>query len=416
MDTIRPKKYWTQKRIITWGFSIIAVAFFSYSFILTDSRSKLNIEKEKINITTVKEGVFDEYIVVQCVAQPLKTIRLDAIVGGYVTKKMVEGGDMVKQGDVLLVLENQSLKLSFLQSETEANRLVNDLQNTRQRLKTDKFTLQKNISELDFQLAQAKENFERNQQLWNGKAISEAEYLKAKRDYEKLIKQKEIEFASQKYQEENSIIQIGQLEGTLDRTQRNVGVWRENLDNLAVKAPISGLLSSIDVEIGANITQGQNIAQIDDVSGFKLRGEIEEHYVSRIFVGLKGTTTFNDKKYTLNVSKVYPEIKNGRFRIDMLFEENKPDELKRGLTLPIYLELGKSNKGILLPVGGFFAETGGNWVYVLDESGTKATKRNISLGRKNAEFYEVLSGLKSGDKVITSSYSAFGNKDVLQLK
>lgn len=416
MDTIRTKKYWTQKRIIMWTFLIIAVGFLSYSFIISDSRSKLNVEKERITISSIQEGVFDEYIVVQAVAQPLKTIRLDAIVGGYVTKKMVEGGDMVKQGDVLLVLENQTLKLNFLQSETEANRLVNDLQNTRQRLKTDKFTLQKNISELDFQLSQAKENFERNQLLWNGKAIAEAEHLKTKRDYERLLKQKEIEYASQKYQEENATIQIGQLEGTLDRTQRNVGVWRENLDNLAVKAPIDGLLSSIDVEIGTNITQGQNIAQIDDISGFRLRGEIEEHYVARIFVGLKGKAIFNDKTYMLTVSKVYPEIKNGRFRVDMLFEKNKPEEIKRGLTLPIHLELGKSNKGILLPSGGFFAETGGNWVYVIDESGTKAVKKNISLGRKNAEFYEVLSGLKSGDKVITSSYSAFGNKEVLQLK
>ncbi|TAE14566.1 MAG: HlyD family efflux transporter periplasmic adaptor subunit [Bacteroidetes bacterium] len=415
MDKIRKKKFWNNQRLAVFGGSGILIAFVLYTFVFADGRSKLNVQTDRLTISTVKQGKFDEYIILQGVVQPLKTVRVDAIVGGHVVQKLAEGGSMVKEGDVLLMLENQSLQLSFLQSETEANRLVNDLQNTRQRLKVDKFTLQKNLATLDYQIAQAHEEFKRNEQLWNGKAISEAEYNKAKREYERLARQREIEMQSQNYQEENSHIQINQLEGTLNRTERNVGLWRKNLDNLSIKAPIAGLLSSIDVEIGSNIAQGQNIAQIDDLSGFKVRAEIDEHYISRVFVGLKATCEFSDQKIPIVISKVYPEVRNGRFKADFVFEKSSPADLRRGLTLPTYLELGKSAQSLLLPVGAFFSDSGGSWVYVLDSSGNRATKRAITLGRKNPDYYEVLSGLSVGEQVITSSYSGFGNKEVLML-
>ena len=416
MDKIIKKRLWRRQRIILAGGGALFTAFILYAFVFADKRSRLNVNSERLTISTVKQGKFDEYVVVQSVVHPLKTIRIDAVVGGHVVQKMAEGGNMVKEGDVLLLLENQNLQLNFLQSETEASRLVNDLQNTRQRLKVDKFTLQKNLSDLDYQIAQARDAHERNEKLWNGKAISEAEYLKTKRDFERLTRQREIEIQSQKYQDENSHIQINQLEGTLNRTEKNVNLWRENLDNLAIKAPISGLLSSIDVEIGSNITQGQNIAQIDDLKGFKLRTEIDEYYISKVYVGLHATCEFNDKTHNLTVTKVYPEVRNGRFKIDLVFEGKTPDELRRGLTLPTHVELGKSAQTLLLPVGGFFTDTGGNWVYVLDSSGKKAIKRNVTLGRKNPNFYEVLSGLAAGEKVITSSYNNFGNKEVLNLQ
>ncbi len=416
MDKIIKKKIWTRQRLTFLGVGAISINFFLYVFVWADGRSKLNVQIERLTTATVTKGKFQEYIIAQSTVQPLKTIRIDAVVGGHVIQKLAEGGTMVKEGEVLLLLENQNLQLSFLQSETEASRLVNDLQNTRQRLKVDKFTLQKNLADLDYQIAQAHEAHERNQKLWNGKAISEAEYNKTKRDYERLLRQREIDIQSQQYQDENSHIQIGQLEGTLNRTEKNVGLWRENLDNLAIKAPIAGLLSSIEVEVGSNITQGQNIAQIDDLKGFKLRAEIDEHYIARIFVGLKATCEFNDKKHNLTITKVYPEVRNGRFKIDLVFQQDAPTDLRRGLTLPTYLELGKSSQTLLVPVGGFFTDTGGNWVYVLDASGRQATKRNISLGRKNPDFYEVLSGLNEGEKIITSSYGNFGNKEILILK
>lgn len=414
MDRVKPKKFWNTKRIGIIAGSTLLVAFLVYQFFFADKRSKLNVEQDKLTVSTVKQGKFDEFIVVTGVVQPLKTIQLDAIVGGYVTEKLIEGGNMVKQGEVLLRLENQNLKLSFLQSETEASRLVNDLQNTRQNLKVARFTLQKTLSDLDFQLDQAKDAHERNVKLFKDKVIPEADYLKTKRDYEKLVRQREIEIESQKYQEENAKMQITQLEGTLASTQKNVNLWRQTLDNLVVKAPVSGLLSSMNVEVGSNINQGQNIGQIDDLNGFKMRVSVDEHYISRIFAGLQGSMEFNGKDYGLKIIKIYPEVLSGRFEVDMQFDKGAPELIKRGQSAPIRLQLGQPSQATLLPVGGFFSETGGNWVYVVGDDGKRAAKRKITLGRKNPEYFEVLEGLKPGEKVITSSYENFGDNEVLE--
>jgi len=414
MDRVKPKKFWNSKRISIIGGSVLLASFLIYQFFFADKRSKLNVEQDKLTVSTVKQGKFDEFIVVTGVVQPLKTIQLDAIVGGYVTEKLIEGGNMVKQGDVLLRLENQNLKLNFLQSETEASRLVNDLQNTRQNLKVARFTLQKTLSDLDFQLDQAKDAHDRNVKLYKDKVIPEADYLKTKRDYEKLVKQREIEIESQKYQEENAKLQINQLEGTLASTQKNVGLWRQTLDNLVVKAPVSGLLSSMNIEVGSNISQGQNIGQIDDLNGFKMRVSVDEHYLSRIFVGLTGSMEFNGKDYGLKIIKIYPEILSGRFEVDMKFDNGAPELVKRGQSAPIRLQLGQPSQATLLPVGGFFSETGGNWVYVVGDGGKRAAKRKITLGRKNPEYFEVLEGLQPGEKVITSSYENFGDNEVLE--
>lgn len=416
MDRVRKKKFWNTQRTLMFAGGAALVAFVVYQVFFADKRSKLNVEAEKLTVSSVSMGSFDEFIVVTGVVQPLKIIRLDAIVGGYVKEKLVEGGSMVNQGQILLKLENQNLKLSFLQSETEASRLVNDLQNTRQQLKVNRFNILRTLNDLEFRIDQAKDVYERNQKLFKDKVLPESDFLKSKRDYELLVKQKEIETESQNYQEENAKMQIAQLEGTLSRTQKNVELWRQTLDNLVVKAPVSGVLSSIDVEVGSNISQGQNIGQIDDLNGFKMRVAIDEHYISRIFVGLKGTFDFNGKENPLTISRIYPEVRNGRFEVDMIFPATGAAEgIKRGQSTPIRLELGKAEKALLLPVGGFFSDTGGNWVYVLDNSGKRAVKRNITLGRKNPKFYEVLEGLQNGEKVITSSYANFGDKEVLEL-
>jgi HlyD family secretion protein len=415
MDRAIPKKFWTKQRIILSVLGALFLTFVVWQFGFADKRSKLNVDAEKLTVSEVKDGNFDEYIIVQGVVQPLKTIQLDAIVGGYVTQKLVDGGNMVKSGDIILRLENQNLKLNFLQSETEASRLVNDLQNTRQRLKVEKFNLQKTLSDLDFQTAQAKDVLERNEKLLKSNMVTDLEFQRSKREYDRLVMQRSIEIESQKYQQENAQLQIKQLEGTLVRTQKNVDLWRQTLENLVVKAPVTGLLSSINVEIGSNINQGQNIGQIDDMNGFKLRVEIDEHYISRIFTGLKAGMEFNGKKYDLEIIKVYPEVRGGRFGVDMIFSGETPEGIRRGQSSPVRLELGQSQKALLLPVGGFFSDTGGNWVYVLESDGKRAVKRNISLGRKNPNYYEVIEGLKSGDKVITSSYSNFGDKEVLAI-
>lgn len=414
MDRQIKKKYWSKQRLFIYGGGGAVVLLLLWSFIFADKRSKLNVEKNKITVSPVTQGTFDEYISVTAVVHPLKTIRLDAIEGGYVARKFLEGGSMVKAGDSILRLENQRLMMDFVNRETEMYRLINELQNTRLRLKQDRFSLEKTLSDLDYQVDQAKDLFERNHKLFKDKVVAEQEYLKTKREFERLSRQRQIEVQSQDYQIENSRTQIAQLEGTIARTQRNLSMMKENLANLVVRAPVDGQLSSINVEVGTSILAGQNIGQIDDLDGFKMRAEVDEHYISRIFAGLKANFEFNGKANEMVISKVYPEVKNGRFEVDMNFVQAAPEGIRRGQSSPIRLELGKSSEALLLPAGGFFSDTGGGWVYVVENGGKRAVKRKISLGRKNPVYFEVLDGLKPGDQVITSSYENFGNKEVLE--
>jgi len=413
MDRKIEKKFWSKKRItLVSGGGVVALLLI-YNLIFADHRSKLNVEKDKITISKVSRGTFDQYIVVTAVVLPLKTIRLDAIVGGYVSQKYLEGGSMVKRGDSILRLENQNMMMEFVNHETEIYRLINELQNTRQSLKQNRFTMQQTLSKLDYDIDQAKDLYDRNKQLVDEKIVARQDYVKYKLDYDRLVKQKQIEIESQKFQEDNARIQIDRLESTIARTQRNLQMMKDNLNNLVLKAPIDGQLSSVDAEVGGSIQAGQNIGQIDDLNGFKMRAEVDEHYISRVFPGLKASFEFNNKTYDLVILKVYPEVKNGRFNVDMKFDKETPEGIRRGQSSPIRLELGKSSAALLLPVGGFFSDTGGNWVYVVDKSGKRAVKRNISLGQKNPQFFEVLEGLQEGDQVITSSYENFGDKEVL---
>lgn len=410
------KKKWTLQRILLGVAALAFVVFSVYSIAWAGRQSSLNVNREKITVSKVERGVFDEFIVVTGVVQPLKTYQLDAIEGGYVAQKLLDGGATVRQGDLILKLENQRLTMDFVNRETEMYRLINELENTKLSLKQDKFALRRTLSELDYQIRQAKDDHDRNAKLFADGVISQQEFTRTKIAYERLTQQREIEIENQKFQEENSLVQIKQLEGTLERTRTNLIMMKQNLENLSVKAPVSGLLSRVDVEIGASITAGQNIGQIDDLNGFKMRVEVDEHYISRIFPGLEGSFEFSGATTKLVVNKVYPEVRNGRFEVDMTFEKKIPDGIRRGQSVPVRLQLGKPAEATLLPTGGFFSDTGGNWVYVLNESGSKAEKRNISLGRKNPQFYEVLSGLEAGEQVITSSYENFGDKDILNLQ
>ena len=415
MDRPIKKKTFTPQRIAI-GLGITAFLVFAVRTIMNGSQSTLNVEREKITLNKVERGVFDEFIVVTGVVQPLRTYQLDAVEGGYVAEKVLDGGATVKKGDLILKLENQRLMLDYVNRETEMYELINNLENTRLRLRQDKFTLKKTLSELDYQIQQAKDDHDRNAKLYQDKVISAQEFNRSRITYERLSEQRSIEVENQKFQEENSLTQIKQLEGTLDRTKLNLTMMKDNLANLSVRAPVGGLLSRVDVEIGQSIVAGQNIGQIDDLSGFKMRVEVDEHYISRIFPGLEGTFEFGGATHKLAVYKVYPEVRNGRFEVDMSFAAAVPAGIRRGRSVPVRLQLGKPADATLLASGGFFSSTGGNWVYVVEEGANKAVKRNISLGRKNPQFYEVLDGLKPGETVITSSYDAFGDKDILNLQ
>lgn len=414
MDRKIEKKYWNKKRILYVGGAAVLVLLLGYNLIFADHRSKLNVEKDKVTISKVTQGPFDDYIAVTAVVMPLKTIRLDAIQGGYVVKKFMEGGSLVKAGDSILRLENQHVMMDYVNHETEIYRLVNELENTKLSLKQSHFETEKTLADLDRQISQAKDLYDRNKQLVDERIVSRQEFNKNKYEYEGLVHQREIQAQYQKFQEENAKVQIGQLTGTLQRTQHNLELMKENMANLVVRAPVDGELSSIDVEVGSNIVEGQNLGQIDDMNGFKMRATVDQHYVSRVFAGLTASFEFNSGNYELTVIKVYPEIKDGSFAVDLKFSKDVPEGIRRGQSSPIRLELGKSASATLLPSGGFFSDTGGNWVYVVDGSGRRAVKRKITLGRKNPMFFEVVDGLRPGEQVITSSYETFGNKEVLE--
>ena len=413
MDKIIKKKRWTWQRILGGAGILAFTAFAVYSFWFSNNKSTLNVDREKLTISVAQRGVFDEFIVVTGVVQPLKTYQLDAIEGGYVAQKSLDGGASVKQGDLILKLENQRLTLDYVNRETEMYDLINNLENTRLQLRQNKFSLKRTLSDLEYQIRQAKDEYERNAKLFADRIIPEQDLIKTKNTLDRLQQQKAIEIENQQFQEENSVTQIKQLEGTLDRTKVNLSLMKNNLSSLNVKAQVSGLLSRVDVEVGQSIATGQNLGQIDDLSGFKMKVEIDEHYISRIFPGLEGYFDFNGKAVRLSVSKVYPEVRNGRFEVDMRFVEPVPEGIRRGLSVPVRLQLGKPTDALLLPTGGFFSKTGGSWVYVLNASGNRAEKRSITLGRKNPQFYEILDGLQVGEQVITSSYDNFGDKDVL---
>ncbi len=416
MDRKIKKNKWTFKRI---GIIIVASAFaffLFYNFALAPGGTKLKVEAGKINIATVYEGDFREYIPVDGNVLPIKTIRLDAIEGGVVERKFNEGGVVIQKGDTILKLSNNNLLQSYVREETQVFRLVNDLQNTKLSLKRNKFILQRNLSELDFQISAAKDNYERSKPLHKEKIISDQEFLNIEREYKRLVSNRKIEIESQEFDKISTKQQIFQLEETLVRTKNNLEMISGNLENLYVRAPIEGRLSSVDVEVGESISVGQNIGQIDDVSGFKVRAEIDEHYISRIYEGLVGTFDFASKNYGLELRKIYPEVNNGLFQVDLSFSEGIPEGIRRGQTLQIRLQLSENITAVQIPRGSFYNTTGGNWIFVLDPSEEFATKRKIRLGRQNQRFYEVLEGLNPGEKVVVSSYDGYNDKDRLVFK
>lgn len=416
MDKIIKKNKWTPLRIVFIMVpSIMVISFVIFSF-KESSILSFNVEKDKIIIAEVSKGSFAEFIPVDGNVQPIKSIYLDVIQGGYVEKKFIEGGNMVETGAPLLKLSNNNLMLDYVNKETIMYDLINNLQNSRLSIKQNKFNVRKRLSQLDFQIAEAKDLYERNLLLYKDKVISEQEFLKGEREYTRLKEQYKIEIESYQFDSANAINQVAQLEGSLQRTYRNLALFKENLNNLYINSPVSGQLASLNVEIGQYITTGQRIGQVDDLSGFKVRAGIDEHYISRIFTGLKGEFEYAGKMYMLTIKRVYPEVQGGRFQVDMEFDGEHPKAIRRGQTLQIKLQLSDPAPATIVSRGGFYQTTGGNWIFVLGKDGKTAERRQIKLGRQNPQYYEVLEGLNPGEKVVVSSYENWDKIDRLNIQ
>ncbi|MDR3627550.1 MAG: efflux RND transporter periplasmic adaptor subunit [Ignavibacteriaceae bacterium] len=384
--------------------------------IFADTGSKLNVETDKITITTVSEGDFQEFIPVTGNVMPRTTFYLDVIIGGSVEQKYIDEGTMVKKGDKIIKLSNANVQLSALQNETSTYQQINEARNTRLQIEQNSISLQTQLVDANYNLVNSKQTYNREKVMWEKKLISQQEYEQARDKYFHDIEQQKL--TRQNYTQDSILkkSQLSQIEESIKRLQMNLELIRENINNLTVKAPIDGQLTALNAETGQSKSPGDQLGQIDALDGFKIRADIDEYYIARIVKGLHATAEIDGNDYKLVIMKVFPEVKNGKFQVDMEFDGKIPDGIRRGQTLQIRLQLSERTKALLLTRGGFYQKTGGQWVFVVDKSGSTAVKRSISLGRQNPDYFEVLSGLNPGDKVVTSSYDNFGDVQKLILK
>lgn len=416
MDRKIKKKKWPPKRIAGLAAVVIFIGVVIYVFLFKFSKSTLNVKKERITVSTVTEGPFQEYIPVIGNVLPIDTVFIDADEGGRVENIFVRAGTIVEEGDPILELANTDLLLTIMWREAELFQQTDNLRRTRLSLEQYRLQLNQELAQIDNLLLQQQRTYERYKELRKDSLISEHEYELAKDQYEYLVKRKELTMNSQRNELKFRKIQIDALVSQLERMESNLQVAKEKLENLTIRARVNGHLTSLNAELGQSKAPGQRLGQIDVLSGFRVRASIDEHYITRVEVGRTGRFPYADRSYKLEIKKIYPEVRDGRFDVDMEFTEKEPEGIRRGLTLHIRLELGDISEAILLPKGGFYQSTGGNWVYVLDDSESIATKKSIRLNRQNTEVYEVLSGLNPGEKVITSSYESFGKMERLILK
>jgi HlyD family secretion protein len=416
MDRLIEKKKWTTKKILQYTAIAVFVFFLLYLFFLRDRSSRLNVEKNQVTIAPVTLDNFQEFIPVDGVVQPRTTIYIDAVLGGTVEKKFVEDGAQVKKDDTILKLSNANMQLSYMDQETRMYDAINNLQNSRIALEQNKFIRQKEITNLLYQIDEVRTEFERAQKLYDDGVYTLKEYQDAKRDYEFSSKQLTISLELQRLDSISTEEQKRQIAASVERMRANLTLLQSNMEKLLVRAPADGVLSSFNVEIGETRSAGERLGQIDIMDGYKMRANIDERYVSRVNPGQEAELDFGGKTFQLYVSKIYTGVISGAFQVDMLFKDEVPENIKRGQTIQMRLQFSTPTEALIVKRGGFFQQTGGNWVYVVDPSGDYAIKRNIRLGRQNTRFYEVLEGLEQGEQVIISSYENFGNKDKLVLK
>jgi len=413
MDRIIEKTNWQKYK--SWVLILGVLIFISIAFALSSSNSKsLKISDERTQISTVKEGDFQEFIPLNGSVVPIKTYYMDAIEGGVVENRFIEAGTYVKKGDKILSLANTNLLLDIMYREAELFQQSNNLRNTKLAMQQNKLTIQSQLLDLNYQIQQSKRVYDRNAQLADKEMISAEEFAESNDDYQFLLKKRVLTLESFKQDSIYREVQVDQLESGLQRMQENMQIVKKNLDNLVITAPVSGQLTSLNAEIGEAKVRGERLGQIDILDGFKIEAPVDEHFITRVNLNQKGRFMLGNETYTVTLIKTYPEVLNGQFRIELGFNDDTPSDIRRGQTVRLRLDLGDSDTAILLDRGAFYQDTGGQWVYLLDEDGQTARKQNIKLGRQNQDYYEISEGLLPGDRVITSSYRQYGDFDLLE--
>ena len=383
--------------------------------LLRDKSSTLKVDANTVTIGDVRLGEFDDYVRVSGQVQPITVVQVSLLEGGVVEEKLIEEGSMVKKGDVLVRLSNNTLGLQILQSEADLAEQENFLRNTTVTMEQEKLDLEKQRLEYTIDTERKKRKYEQYKRLDEDGLVAHEEYLQAKEDYELAVKSLELVIARQKQDSIYRSIQIGNLEESLESMRRSIQLVRQRVENLNVKSPIDGQLGSLDVILGQSIPEGTKIVQVNYLSDYKIEACIDEHYIDRVQSGLSATFERQGANFSTVVEKVYPEVTEGQFKADFYFEGERPDNIRIGQTYYLNLQLGQPTQSVYIPRGVFYQSTGGTWIYVLSEDGTRAYRRDIRIGRQNPQYYEVLEGLQPGERVIISNYENYGKSDVLIL-
>jgi len=406
---LRKKHIWLGVTVLIFLLVLIHVVF-------GDKSSKLNVDQDRISIGEVQADKYQDYISVNGSVEPIQTIYLDAVESGRVEEILIEEGTKVQKGDVILKLSNYNLVLDISGNEADVARAVNDLKTARINIENQNTQTRINVLQLQYSLKKLTRQFENNRKLFSQNLISKEEFEFSKEQFEETTMQLDLQF--QKFIRDSiySKTRLAADEESIERMQNNLHLTRRRLDNLDIKAPVDGELATLNPEVGEVINYGTRVGTINILDSYKMRVLIDEHYITRINRGLPADFDFAGHKNTLRIVKIYPEVSNGTFAVDMEFTSAIPEQIRIGQTARIRLELGESEDALLLPKGGFYQNTGGQWVYIIDPSGEYAYRQKVRLGRQNPRFYEVLEGLEPGDKVIISDYENFGNADKLMLK
>ena len=384
--------------------------------VLGTTANTTTVDASDITISDVTRGKFDDYVRLNGQVLPIQVVQISPEEGGIVREKVVEEGARVRKGDVILRLSNSNLDLQILNAEAELAEKQNLLRNTQVAMQQDRLNNRTEQATLDTDCDRKRRAYEQNARLYKERLISKEVYLQSREDYNLALRKQSL--ISQRLKQDSIYrhVQMAQMEDNLDNMRKNVLLVRDRKNKLEVRSAIDGELGLLDVELGQNIAAGQNIGQINDLSDFKVQAQIDEHYIDRVRPGLSASFSRDGKTYILRVRKVYPEVRNGTFRTDFVFVGERPAQMRSGQTFYVELALGKSQQATLIPRGTFFQTTGGNWIFVLDKSGRKAYRRNISIARQNPQYYEVTDGLEPGERVITSGYEAFKDNEVLVIK
>lgn len=416
MDRKIEKKKWPLQRIITWSITAGLIILIAWSFYNNSGGNKLNVDPDRITISEVKKGAFIEYIPINGVVLPLTTIYLDAVEGGRVEEILAEDGAVLKKGNPILKLSNTDLELSLANQETAVFNLLTQMQISKNAASQNTIMKLNQGTDVENTYLEAKRIYELNKKLFDAGALSEQDYKQAENNFNYALKKKKLTQEILKQDSLSTRDEFAQARESFKRTQEALRIMRKKVEDLVVRAPIDGQLTSLNAEIGENKNKGERLGQIDVVSGFKVRAEIDEHYISRVYPGLSAIFTLANKDYKLIVQKVYSQVKGGKFVVDFKFDGEIPKEIRRGQTLQLRLALSSETRALLLARGGFYQQSGGNWAFKLNENGTIAYRVDIQLGRQNPDYYEVLSGLAEGDKIITSSYDNYVTTQELILK